>query len=354
MVGSPKPEDFDLLVMRVCDGTITEVEAQTLVDAALREDEVRVTLVRQVLMDRLLRVAAAPPLDAAVVMRALPTNDKSLGTQTLADTRLHSEKAPWLRNDSEPKRVKSNRGRWGKRLAPLFAVAVTVAAAVLAFELFRARDGLQRLTHREAPPDASPTVLTQTSAQDTHPTSAPVPTDDDSSAQLSGLARGRVVLNETLANGSAEKSGWEVGTAAPCPPGIAASLCLKSARMGNQEYRQQFGVTWGNWHDVMFTQEDPFFISFDYWVGDTNVSRPQITLAVHGDGGRTYRLDFATQGRAKWTHVVAPLRRARYWHDAARTLAPGEGVRALHFTINWGDDDVFFLANVQIAAYTPP
>ena len=353
MVGSPKSEDFDLLVMRVCDGTITEAEAQTLIDAALHENEVRVTLVRQVLMDRLLRVAAAPPLDAAVVMRALPTNDKSLGIQTLADTRLQSAKAPWLRDASEPKRVKSISGRWGKRLAPLFAVAVTAAAVVLAFELFRARDGLQPLPHREVLADASPTVLAQTSAQNTLTTSAAASTDD-ASAQPPGLARSHVVLNETLANGSAEQSGWEVGTAAPCPPGIAVSLCLKSARMGNQKYRQQFGVTWGNWHDVLFTQEDPFFISFDYWVGDTTVSRPQITLAVHGDDGRTYRLDFATQGRAKWTHVVAPLRRARYWHDAARTLAPGEGVRALHFTINWGDDDVFFLANVQVAAYTPP
>jgi hypothetical protein len=337
-------EELDALILGACDGTLTEAEATSLLIDATSDTEVRKELVRQVLVDRLLSATLAPPLNTNVVMGALASRERpTLSEQTLATVRTREASAQRLRNNGAVLRR-----RW---VAPLVALSSAAVLAVLTFQSLRESTAPPSIASHSAPPDAA--SLLAPMGDKTALTRSGFPLVDGDQRQLQGLTRGRVVSTDNLAGGNARNSGWEVGEAAECPPGSGTRRCLKSARMDHPKYRNQFGVTRGNWRDVLFHQDDSLFIGFDYWVGDTTATHPRITLAIHGDEGRTYRLDFATEGKAKWTHVVAPLRLARHWHDPARTLAHGESVRALHFTIDWGDDDVFFLANVEIASYSP-
>jgi hypothetical protein len=346
------PEEIDALILGACDASLTEAEAHSLFDDATRDAEVRNALVRQVLMDRLLSATLARPMNPDVVLGSLASREgPTLSEQTLATLRTREAdvqrtrgETPTVRNDAKH-RV---RRRW---VTPLVALSSAAAFTLVAFQSIRDRQSPQPIALHTESFDAAP--VQKGMSGKTALTNSMFPIVDGDQKQLQGLVRGRVISPANLANLDARKSGWEVGEAAECPPGSGARICLKSARMGHPKHQNQFGVTWGNWRDVLFQQDKTLFIGFDYWVGDTTSTRPQITLAIHGDDGRTYRLDFATEGKAKWAHVVAPLRLARYWHDPALTLTPGENVRALHFTIDWGDDDVFFLANIEIVGYSP-
>lgn len=248
MSSSAKPEGVDDLVTRACDGTVSEDDAEALFHEASHKDDVRAFLLQQVLIDRLLKAALGPPLDPGVVMRALPTGGHLLSSQTLADVRTQQTETPWLRPHSQVAPVKR---LWRVRLAPGVTLAAVTAAALVSFELVRPRVQLQAVTQLTR--DAWPSLPAQDKVQSTLTTSAVAPDDDVTASQLSGLAKGRVVLSQNFDKGSAQESGWEVGTTARCPPGAGVRRCLKSDRMNNPKYSQQFGVTLGNWHDVLFT-----------------------------------------------------------------------------------------------------
>lgn len=316
VVGDREPQDDEVLAM-----------------AWIESPSVRESLAAQQRIDRLLLAARPHPLDLDRLMAALPP------VPGHADAAVMQALPP-----ARPRAIVRR---------PFRLAAAMAAVCGMAFGL----DGMD-----EPPPEGVAQSPSAGGASVTMPsTAAPALTGvvPEGAAAPAPSAATVVPLDwwatgDSLLRFDFEKRGeadkrWITGRIVDCPPGSAGRSCLRAARMRDSRYPNQFGVTLGDWNTPLFDVTGGETLTFSYWVGQSTGRDPTITVDLHGDGGRTYKITVPTAGRVRWVRVAVPVSAARWYHEPTRGLAVGERVRAVHLTVRWSDNDLFLVDDVSIS-----
>lgn len=139
-----------------------------------------------------------------------------------------------------------------------------------------------------------------------------------------------------------------LGNEGPCPPGREGKRCLGGLRMPLRD--DQFGVSLGDWKRSFFDYSDDLQIRFSYWVGATTTLRIPITIAIHvgtGTEAEAFRLDAEASGSVHWVDIQVPVSAARGWHSH-RPLRSGDRINAVHVTVPFAANDVFFIDDFAV------
>lgn len=148
---------------------------------------------------------------------------------------------------------------------------------------------------------------------------------------------------------------WDRADVADCPPGREGKRCLNGIRMSLRQ--DQLGVTLGDWRRPFLEYQPGLRIRFAAWVGQ-NATKPRFAMHVvlfvgAGKDGEDFLVNTEVSAALRWIDIEVSLDAARA-PDTQQPLRPGDRITAIHITLPWRDNDVFFVDDFEIVRVTEP
>lgn len=146
---------------------------------------------------------------------------------------------------------------------------------------------------------------------------------------------------------------WDRAEVADCPPGRAGKRCLNGIRMSLRQ--DQLGVTLGDWQCPFLEYQPGLQLRFAAWVGQ-NTGKPSFPLHVvvfvgAGKEGEDFLVNTEVSAALRWIDIEVSLDSARA-PDTQKPLRSGDRITAIHITLPWRDNDVFFIDDFEIVRVT--